>query len=118
MTKLVVNRLTPDVSSQEYAPIAEDRVVDGAPTGRALNQYTNTKENFFAGVWESTEGCWNLNYTEDEMCVIIEGEAIITDAEGVETRVVQGDSFTVPAGFKGTWRTIGHVKKWYAIYEE
>jgi len=118
MSALKINRLNPDLGSLSYEPIAEERLVEGAPSGRASNQFTNAKENFFAGVWESTEGCWNLSYTEDEFCVILEGEAVITDSEGVETRVVQGDSFTVPAGFKGTWRTVGSVKKWYAIYEE
>lgn len=115
---LKINRLSPALEQVAYEPVAEDRLVEGKPEGRANNQFTNAKENFFAGVWESTEGCWNLSYTEDEFCVILEGEAIITDADGEETHVKQGDSFTVPAGFKGTWRTIGQVKKWYAIYEE
>jgi len=118
MSTLKINRLSADLSSTPFTPIAEERIVDGSPSGRSNNQLTNAKENFFAGVWESTDGCWNLSYTEDEFCVILEGEAVITDSEGVETRVVQGDAFTVPAGFKGTWRTIGSVKKWYAIYEE
>lgn len=70
------------------------------------------------GEWESTEGCWELRYTDDEFCVILEGEAVISDQIGEQVHVVQDDALTIPAGFLGTWKTIGHVKKWYAIYEE
>ena len=118
MITLTPKRLIADLSDKEYTAIAQDRCVDGAPQGRGHLQYSNSKDNFFVGVWESTDGCWNVNYSEDEFCVILSGEAIITAADGTEFRVVDGDAFTVPAGFQGTWRTVGHVKKWYAVYDQ
>jgi hypothetical protein len=69
-------------------------------------------------VWSSTDGCWSIRYTEDEFCYLIEGEAVINDAAGEATRVRAGEAFVIPAGFQGTWRTVGVARKFYAIYEE
>ncbi|MFG1490830.1 cupin domain-containing protein, partial [Oceanospirillum sp. HFRX-1_2] len=63
-------------------PIGLDRVISGKPMESVENLFTNSKENFFCGVWSSTEGKWNLNYTEDEFCYLISGRAILTDEEG------------------------------------
>lgn len=100
------------------SPIRLDRVIEGKPMECVENLFTNSKENFFCGVWSSTEGKWNLNYTEDEFCYLISGRAILTDAEGHEEILSAGDAFVIPAGYKGTWETLGHAKKFYAIYEE
>lgn len=99
-------------------PISLDRVISGKPMESVENLFTNTKENFFCGVWSSTEGKWNLNYTEDEFCYLISGRAVLTDEEGHQEILSAGDAFVIPAGYKGSWETIGHAKKFYAIYEE
>lgn len=116
MSKL--QRLPASTGDAEASPIAAEKLISGNPTNMLNNMFTNTKENFFCGVWSSTEGKWELNYTEDEFCYIISGKAIITDAEGHSETVVAGDAFTISAGFSGSWETIGEVKKFYAIYEE
>jgi len=100
------------------SPINPDRVRAGSPKESVENLFTNSKENFFCGVWASTEGSWNLNYTEDEFCYLISGRAVLTDVEGHEEILSAGDAFVIPAGYQGTWQTIGHAKKFYAIYEE
>jgi uncharacterized cupin superfamily protein len=48
---------------------------------------------------------------------MLAGEAILTDEQGNAERVKAGDSFVVPAGFKGSWESLGQVRKLYAIYE-
>ncbi|MAC48618.1 MAG: transcriptional regulator [Oceanospirillum sp.] len=116
MTKL--KRITPAADAGEPTPINPERVLAGAPKEVLENLFTNEKENFFCGVWSSTEGKWMLNYTEDEFCYLIKGKAILTDAEGVTEEINAGDAFVVPAGYQGTWETIGEAQKFYAIYEE
>ncbi|WP_308909304.1 cupin domain-containing protein [Pseudokordiimonas caeni] len=101
----------------ESAPIAAEKLISGTPTGTVDNQYVNKAGNFFCGVWSSDAGIWRISYTEDELCTIIEGEAIVTDAVGNAERVKAGDTFVIPAGFEGTWETVGSVRKFYAIYE-
>ena len=103
---------------RESGPVAPKKVLAGSPQQWTEHFFTNKKENFFCGIWASDAGKWSLTYSEDEFCYIIEGEAVITDSEGGSERVVAGDAFCIPAGFEGTWETIGSVKKFYAIYEE
>jgi len=118
MSHKMLLRIQGDLSGQAQTPINPERVIKGQPLERVNNQFTNAKNNFFCGVWESSEGQWNLNYTEDEFCYMIEGQAIITDEQGCSETVNAGDAFVIPAGFTGTWQTIGHAKKFYSIYEE
>ena len=103
---------------QESGPVAEEKLLAGHPQQVTEHFFTNSKENFFCGVWSSDAGKWTLSYSEDEFCYIIEGEAIVTDGDGHAETVVAGDAFCIPAGFEGSWETVGSVKKFYAIYEE
>ena len=107
-----------NASSSDKSPVDEAKLVAGSPETWAVNQFTNAKENFFVGVWGSSAGKWSINYTEDEFFTILEGEAIITEEGGEPQRMVAGDHMTMAAGFKGTWETVGSVKKLYVIYED
>jgi len=116
MTAII--RVTPDAGDISHAPIAAAKVLQGKPNSTTAHQFTNNQNNFHCGVWSSDAGKWTLNYTEDEFCYIIDGEAIITDQNGVKENLTKGDAFVVPAGFSGTWETINSVQKFYAIYEK
>nr|WP_010132395.1 cupin domain-containing protein [Microbulbifer agarilyticus] len=111
-------RVTEGKVARESGVVAPEKVLTGNPQQWTEHFFTNKKENFFCGIWSSDAGKWSLTYSEDEFCYIIDGEAIITDADGDSERVTTGDAFCIPAGFEGTWETIGSVKKFYAIYEE
>lgn len=103
---------TPDTSS---SPI--DQPLEGNPQTTTHNFFTSSDQRFFAGVWESTAGKWRVNYSEQEFVHMLAGEAILSDEQGNAERVKAGDSFVVPAGFKGSWESLGQVRKLYAIYE-
>ncbi len=111
-------RLSADVKGVVFGPVAADRVLAGSPLQAAVNQFSNSRGNFHCGVWASGPGTWRINYTEDEFCVLLEGAALLTDASGTEFRAQSGDAFVIPAGFEGTWESVGEVRKYYAIYEE
>lgn len=111
-------RISPSAACEPVTPIAAERVIAGKPADIAANLFTNSKENFFCGVWASTSGQWTLDYTEDEFCYLIEGQAILQDQLGNEEIINAGDAFVIPAGYQGSWETIGSAKKFYAIYEE
>ncbi len=116
MKKLL--RMNTSLENENFEKIDQERILTGEPSERLNNAFTNEKENFFCGVWESTTGKWTLNYTEDEFCYMLEGKAILTDESGQTEIFIKGDSFVIPAGFKGSWETIGNAKKLYSIYEE
>lgn len=111
-------RIKPNLGDISQAPIAANKVLRGTPVSTTAHQFTNGENNFHCGVWGSDSGKWTLNYTEDEFCFIISGDAIITDSEGNREILTQGDAFVVPAGFSGTWETPTSVQKFYAIYEK
>ncbi|KAG2431385.1 hypothetical protein HYH02_013372 [Chlamydomonas schloesseri] len=52
----------------------------------------------------------------DEVCILIEGEVIITDDEGNSETYVGGEAFVLPAGFKGHWETVKPVRKYWVQY--
>ncbi len=113
MTKLI--KVTTASAPETGAPPPE-RVRSGNPQNRTWNAYETPDGKFFSGIWESDAGCWDIDYTEAELCHIIEGESRLTDADGTETIVRAGDAFVIPPGFKGTWEVITRTRKHYAIY--
>ena len=104
-------------ATPETGAPAEDRVLAGKPVSNTWNAYASADNKFFSGIWESEPGKWRIEYTEHEFCHIIEGESVIADEAGNETRVRAGDAFVIPAGFKGTWEVVRKTRKHYAIYE-
>ena len=114
MTALIPVNTAANPEPGEPAP---DRVLAGNPVSRTWNAYESGDGKFFSGIWESEPGKWEIHYTEHEFCHILEGESIIADEAGKETRVQTGDAFVIPAGFKGTWEVVRTTRKHYAIYE-
>jgi uncharacterized protein len=82
-----------------------------------LNHYTDPTEQFFAGIWQSSVGAKSVNYTEEEVCIILEGRVRLTDLSGNAKEFGAGSTFALPAGFKGTWETLEAIKKIYVIWQ-
>ena len=108
----------------EHGIIAQDKVVAGIAsdanikiTTQTYNHYTDPTEQFFAGIWHSSVGAKTVSYTEEEVCVILEGRVRLTDLVGNAKEFGAGSTFVLPAGFKGTWETLEAVKKIYVIWQ-
>ena len=108
----------------EHGIVAQDKVVAGVAsdantkiTMQTYNHYTDPTEQFFAGIWHSSVGAKSVNYTEEEVCVILEGRVRLTDLAGNAKEFGAGSTFVLPAGFKGTWETLEPVKKIYVIWQ-
>ena len=70
----------------------------------------------WAGIWQSSPGKVKVDYSgEWEFCHILEGEAILTDAQGESFQAKAGDAFVIPEGFQGTWETLTPLRKYYVI---
>jgi hypothetical protein len=110
--------ILPDTQGARVIPIEPAKLISGTPNQSFNTQFSNYRGNFHCGVWVSEPGTWRVHYTEDEFCMMLEGEAVLTDAAGVSRRYAAGDAFVVPAGFSGSWQSIGNVRKYYAIYED
>jgi uncharacterized cupin superfamily protein len=94
-----------------------DRIVNGKPSARVANSFTDTTQQFFAGRWSATRGKWRVRYTENELCVMTAGKVLIESESGERHTFGQGDAFVMPAGFVGTWDVLEDCSKIYAIFE-
>jgi uncharacterized cupin superfamily protein len=94
-----------------------DRILEGSCAQRVWNRYTDPSGRFSAGVWSSEPGRWRIAYTEHEFCRILDGTVVLTDEAGQTRTFGPGDTFVIPAGFRGTWESVGLVRKLYAVFE-
>lgn len=114
MPDLITVLGTVDVPVEAGGPNA-DRIVDGNPQHRTWNAYVSPDEKTYAGIWESTPGCWRITYDEWEFCHIISGVSVLSNEDGGQTTVKAGDAFTISPGFRGTWRVVETTRKHYVI---
>ena len=110
-------RLRDSTAGEPRLPVAPERLREGAPLQSVLNQFSNAAGSFHCGTWSSSEGCWSIRYTEDEFCYLLEGRVVLEDEQGGRWRFETGDAFVIPSGFRGSWRSLGNVRKFYALYE-
>ncbi len=102
----------------EQADTAQERMVSGAPCHTTIwNHYTDPTEQFFAGIWASDSGAIKVSYTEEELCVLLEGRIRLIDSSGTAREFGPGAAFVIPAGFEGVWETLEPVKKIYCIWQ-
>lgn len=68
------------------------------------------------GVWECGPGGWPIrNRPDREICVILDGEARITDeSTGAVVLVRSGDVLDLPVGWSGRWDIDRSVRKVFA----
>ncbi|MGD2129116.1 MAG: cupin domain-containing protein [Lysobacterales bacterium] len=104
----------PEYSEEETA---EERCVYGRPLQRTWHHFTSADGKFFAGLWEAEPGCWEVAYSENEYCQILEGLSVLRDRSGVEHELKPGDHFVIPSGFEGQWEVLERTRKIYVIYE-
>lgn len=115
MTQQTV-RLTTE-GKPDQVTISAEKLMSGDAATSVLNAFSDTTGQFHAGHWSSGVCKINVNYTENELCVIVAGKALLTDADGHAETYGRGDAFVIPAGFVGTWESVEPVTKIYAIFE-
>jgi uncharacterized protein len=108
---------TPTGPGEDYFLPAE-KLLQGNPKQTLWMQYTDASQAFSVGFWRSEVGKWNIRYTEEEYCHMLEGRSVVTAADGTSVTVQAGDSFVIPAGFTGTWEVLETSTKRFVIYEE
>ena len=80
--------------------------------------FTNDAENYYVGMWDSTAFDSEMRpFPWHEMVQLLEGEVLITEADGSSHSFTAGDAFFIPMGTVCKWQTSAYVKKFYAILE-
>ncbi len=104
-------------SPAETYYLSPEKLLSGNPQQTVWMHYTDPSGKFFTGIWRSETGKWNISYTEEEYCHMLEGISVITSSDGTSVQVQAGDSFVIPAGFSGTWEVVATSTKRFVIYE-
>jgi len=99
------------------SPIAPEKLLSGAPNPHIDHRYSDDRQQFHCGYWQSDVGRWKIHYTETEWCLLLSGQIELIDDEGFSLPVHAGQSFLIPSGFKGQWVTHEACVKLYVIYE-
>lgn len=101
---------------EESSPAAAN-LVSGHPRQQIWNVLSSADGHFHVGQWASGTGAWRVDYTEYELCHLLEGVVRLTDATGNAKLYRAGETFVIPSGFRGTWEVVEACRKLYAIYE-
>jgi uncharacterized protein len=97
---------------------ASDTILQGAAHPTAYTAYRDPSGVFTVGVWACDAGTLAIDdLAIDEACYLLEGEVIITDADGNSERYVAGDAFLLKRGFVGTWHMPGPILKYNAMFQ-
>ena len=96
--------------------VAADKLVSGSGEDRSWDAFTSASGRFHVGHWRGEPGIRTVHYTEDELCLILEGRVRLDGPDGT-AEFGPGDAFVIAAGFLGTWETLEPVVKLYAVAE-
>jgi uncharacterized protein len=112
----IVSFQEPYDQPDSYHPDAA-RIEAGDPIQTAANLFSSADTRFNCGIWTGGVGRWQVNFTENEFCHLLEGLVVLTSSEGQVRTFRAGDTFVIPAGFVGTWEVLQPARKLYAVYE-
>jgi hypothetical protein len=115
--KLIPSPAEP-LSNPEWTEVAPEKIIAGHPKSAYKILYASKSEEFTAGIYECTAGKWKVSYSEDEFCTLIEGKLRMTSDKGEVQEFKAPDSFIIPSGFSGIWEPLGHLRKFFVIYEK
>ena len=68
-------------------------------------------------IWECEPSIFSWNYSEKEICLIIEGEAKIKTETGESYVIKSGDLVEFPEGLTCEWQIIKNIKKHFRLGE-
>lgn len=102
-------------SDLKPAPIPADWILKGTPEARNKELAQSHDRTSSVIDWSCTAGLFNWHYSEDEILVVVAGEAFITNEKGEERRLGPGDMGFFPAGSSCTWRVTSHVRKFAVV---
>ena len=95
-----------------------DAVADATVRQHEQVLFTNDHGNFEVGCWDSEAFTSDVApFPYHEFCQILEGEAVLTDAQGARHVFQPGDCFFIPAGTLVGWDVPEYVKKYYAALD-
>lgn len=99
----------------ELTPAGQRAGADKGDPQVSVRELSN-QSGIAVGIWECAPGGWPVEARPDcEVCEILSGKGMITDADGRETPIEPGSVVTLPKGWTGRWDIAETVRKVYVI---
>jgi len=92
-------------------PIPPEWILSGAPVARSHKLLTSYDWTSTIVVWDCTAGRFTWRYGQDEVILVVSGEAFLINDKGEERRFGPGDIGFFPAGTLATWRVADYIRK-------
>ena len=105
---LSVNPATVELQPE---PIPPEWILSGAPVARSHKLLTSHDWTSTIVVWDCTAGHFTWRYGQDEVILVVSGEAFLINDKGEERRFGPGDIGFFPAGTLATWRVADYIRK-------
>jgi len=100
-----------DKHTLEPSPIAPDWILEGSPEAKCCNLTDYGNDWTVVDHWSCTAGKFRWQYFYDETILILEGEAFITDDNGVHYHAVPGVVLSFPDGTAANWHVPDYIRK-------
>lgn len=102
---------SPDMIEMKPSPIEPSWVIAGDPQARA-GAHSKADDQFAAtGVWDCTAGTFRWYFGWDETVVILEGQVLVTAADGTQRLLTAGDIAYFKGGTWATWHIDSYLRK-------
>ncbi|MDD5084411.1 MAG: cupin domain-containing protein [Candidatus Omnitrophica bacterium] len=99
-------------------PIPREDIVSGNPVAKGVVLFESKDGCCSAGIWSCTPGAFKWEYTGDETCTILYGEAEVKLKNGRIKRFLAGDIIHFPRGLKAQWVVKKKILKTFTFYEK
>lgn len=110
---MLIERVDQSAVEPEVERPNPEKVVSGNPVHTTWN--IEDDDGLYCGIWQSTPGAWQVEYTEWEYIRILSGHSVLRGDDGTKTELKAGDSFIIRPGFKGVWEVVETTVKDYVI---
>ena len=115
---LRVIKIDPQVTLSQSAPPAASMQLSPVPIQHTHDYFSDSTGQFTVGVWETTGYHRKLiDFPRHELMHLLEGSVTFTDDVGQSQIFKAGDTFFVPLGTPNAWKSEGHLRKIYCIFQ-
>jgi uncharacterized cupin superfamily protein len=93
------------------------RLMAGNPLRHTWPAYDTADGVCAAGIWSCETGAWRIAFADNkhEFFAVISGQVCLTDEAGHAETFGPGEAAVIPAGFRGEFRVLAPVSKYYVI---
>jgi uncharacterized cupin superfamily protein len=118
MPKPAIIPFDPNARMEPWPEFPEAEIATGTRAHSGLTWFEDKARGLTAGIWEqgANESHW-MDYPVNEFMLVLEGEVVIVE-EGRSVSVKAGESFIIPKGLRCRWTQLGHVKKFFVIFDD